>query len=321
MLQQKRKRNEKKMSPSEVFSSVTVSSPAGQSIHVESAIEIEPVQVEAEGIKTGPHLSSLPAIQEVTLKREREKVIELRNVHKTYLIGDYAVAALRGVSMSVTRGEFVLIYGKSGSGKSTLLSVMGSVDLATKGDVHVLGTRVHHRTKDSVLANLRLTQIGFVFQSFNLLPLSSARENVILPMALAGRLGWRQRGRRADYLLEKVGVAHRKGNVPGQLSGGEQQRVTIARALANQPEMLLLDEPTGDLDGVNSDYVIEMLMDLHEEGRTVVMVTHDRALRAFADRVLYVHDGLISHEETVPEELRKRMRGALREKNTRRRAD
>lgn len=309
------------MSPSDVFSSVTVSSPAGQSIQVESATEIEPVQVEAEDILAAQHLNPLPATQEVISKREREKVIELRKVHKTYLIGDYAIAALRGVSMSVSRGEFVLIYGKSGGGKSTLLSVMGSVDLATKGDVHVLGTRVHHRTKDAVLANLRLTQIGFVFQSFNLLPLSSARENVILPMALAGRLGWRERGRRADYLLEKVGVSQRKGNVPAQLSGGEQQRVTIARALANQPQMLLLDEPTGDLDGVNSDYVMEMLVDLHEEGRTVVMVTHDRALRGFADRVLYVHDGLISHEEIVPEGLRKGVRGALREKNARRRAD
>lgn len=307
------------MDTSALFSNTTVSIPAEQATRIERTSDIEPEQVEAEGIRDAPRLTTLPASPKAVPKRE--KVIELRNVHKTYLIGEYAVAALRGVSMTISRGEFVLIYGKSGSGKSTLLSLMGSVDLATKGDVYVLGTRVHHRTKDSILANLRLTQIGFVFQSFNLLPLSSARENVILPMSLAGRLGWRERGRRADYLLEKVGVAHRKGSVPAQLSGGEQQRVTVARALANEPQMLLMDEPTGDLDAVNSDYIMEMLVDLHEEGRTLVMVTHDRRLRGFADRVLYVHDGLISHEETVPETLRRRMRTALREKNARRRAD
>lgn len=307
------------MSISAIVSSEAASGPTKELRQVESTSEIEAEPLPVEDIRQVPSGIELLAGHELVSRRE--KIIELRNVHKTYLIGDYAVAALRGVSMTISSGEFVLIYGKSGSGKSTLLSLIGSVDLATKGDVYVLGTRVHQRTKDSVLANLRLTKIGFVFQSFNLLPLSSARDNVILPMSLAGRLGWRERGRRADYLLEKVGVAHRKGNVPSQLSGGEQQRVTIARALANEPDILLMDEPTGDLDGVNSDYIMEMLVDLHEEGRTLVMVTHDRRLRGFADRVLYVHDGLISHEETVPEVLRLRMRSALREKNERRRAD
>lgn len=249
------------------------------------------------------------------MKTKPKTVVELRNVCKTYLIGEHAVAALRGVSLTISRGEFVLIYGKSGSGKSTLLSIMGTVDLATKGDVSVLGTRVNARTKDDILAQLRLTQVGFMFQSFNLLQVSNARENVLLPMRLAGRLGWRERGRRADYLLEKVGMEDRKGSRPSQLSGGEQQRVTIARALANEPEVLLMDEPTGDLDGVNADRIMEMLVDLHDEGRTLVMVTHDRRLRGLADRVLYVCDGLISHEEVVADEVKRGIRGALRERN------
>lgn len=283
------------------------------------ADKVEEIQPEGAPGTISLHASHSAPRYPNHVERKRENVIQLRNVSKTYLIGEHAVAALRGLSLSVSRGEFVLIYGKSGSGKSSLLSIMGTVDFATKGDVYVLGERVNQRTKDGILSDLRLTKIGFVFQSFNLLSLSTARENVMLPMALAGRLTRRERHRRADYLLERVGMEHRMDNRPSQLSGGEQQRVTIARALSNQPTLLLMDEPTGDLDEVNTDNVMELLVDLHEEERTIVMVTHDRNLRGLADRIVYVCDGLVSHEEVVPYEVRRARRAGLRERNARRR--
>jgi ABC-type lipoprotein export system ATPase subunit len=179
-------------------------------------------------------------------------VLVLRNVHKTYLLGIEGVPALRGVSVTVARGEFIVILGKSGGGKTTMLNMIGSVDRPTRGDIVIDGTRINARTPDTVLADVRLRKLGFVFQTFNLLPQLSALENVELPMILAGWGSRAGRRKRAVRLLTRVGMAERLHHTPAQLSGGEQQRVTIARSLANRPSLLLLDEPTGDLDTVNS---------------------------------------------------------------------
>ncbi|CAE7938742.1 abcH2, partial [Symbiodinium sp. KB8] len=214
-------------------------------------------------------------------KLEEDSVIVLRNVHKTYLLGIEGVPALRGVTVDIKRGEFIVILGKSGGGKTTMLNIMGTIDRPTRGDVYLCGHRVHSKTKDQDLANVRLHRLGFVFQTFNLLPSISAIDNVETPMVLAGKLSKAARRKKAKELLERVGM------------GGEQQRVTIARSLANDPDILLLDEPTGDLDTRNGEIVLKILNDLNRksEGVTMVMVTHDVALKAFAHRVLHMVDG------------------------------
>ena len=182
---------------------------------------------------------------------DEDVVIRLDNVHKTYLLGIEGVAALRGVSMSVSKGEFVCIFGTSGGGKTTMLNVIGTIDKPTRGYVYLCGRRVGNHTADKELSDLRLNKIGFVFQTFNLLSSLTALENVEMPMTLAGRLTASQRRERAVHLLTQVGMEKRLHHVPAQLSGGEQQRVTIARAIANNPDILLLDEPTGDLGKMN----------------------------------------------------------------------
>ena len=212
--------------------------------------------------------------------------LRLTNVSKTFLLGEEGVVALRGISLTIRRGEFVVVLGKSGGGKTTLLNVMGTIDRPTRGELHVGGVRVDAKTPDAALAAIRLGQLAFVFQGFNLLPALSALENVELPLVLAGWGGSaRARRARAAALLGRVGMAERLHHTPGQLSGGEQQRVTIARALANRPSILLLDEPTGDLDSVNSQLVMKLLTDLNVTERvTMVMVTHDTALKSYAHR-------------------------------------
>jgi putative ABC transport system ATP-binding protein len=228
-----------------------------------------------------------------------DAVVKLRNVHKTYLLGTEGVPALRGVSLTVARGEFIVILGKSGGGKSTMLNIIGTIDRPTRGDMLLCGERVTAETPDSVLARIRLAHCSYVFQAFNLIPTLTATENVTLPMTIGGFQGDR-RGR-AQYLLRAVGLEHRLDHKPAQMSGGEQQRVTIARSLANDPELLLADEPTGDLDSSNSAIVMKLITDLNiDKGMTVVMVTHDRALKAFAHRVVHMVDGKISHIEEVP---------------------
>ncbi|KAG5457469.1 MAG: P-loop containing nucleoside triphosphate hydrolase protein, partial [Olpidium bornovanus] len=187
-------------------------------------------------------------------------IVQLNNIHKTYLLGVEGVPALR-----ICRGEWVVVYGTSGGGKTSLLNIIGTVDTPTKGDLTVCGTKITSRTKDAELAFLRLTKLGFVFQTFNLLPSMTARENVELPMMLAARRSPAERRAAAAASLHSVGLSHRLGHFPNQLSGGEQQRVTIARAIANSPELLLLDEPTGDLDTANTNKIVELLHRLNLE--------------------------------------------------------
>lgn len=231
-------------------------------------------------------------------------IVKIENVHKTYLIGVEGVSALRGVNLTVRRGEFLCILGTSGGGKTTLMNIIGTIDRATKGHVSLCGERVRASTKDSVLANLRLTKVGFVFQSFNLISSMTALENVELPMLLLGQLSRAQVRQRAIDLLTTVGLDNRITHFPNMLSGGEQQRVTIARSLANQPDLLLLDEPTGDLDTKNTEIVMKILIELNREGKTLIMVTHDVALKNFAHRVVRVSDGKIIRAEDVTEDER-----------------
>ena len=216
--------------------------------------------------------------------------VEATNIHKSYLLGATAVGALRGVDLTVRRGEFVALMGPSGCGKTTLLNVIGAIDLPSRGAVKIEGVDLQGLSDDS-LADLRRDRIGMVFQFYNLLPTLSARENVEVPMQFKGvRAAARQS--RALELLDRVGLKDRADHKPSELSGGEQQRVSIARALANEPALVLLDEPTGDLDSTTGTEVIALLRDLNRrEQVTMVIATHDRSIAEQSSRVVRLRDG------------------------------
>lgn len=234
-------------------------------------------------------------------------VISCDNIHKTYLLGAEGVPALRGVDVDVRNGEMLVVYGTSGGGKSTLLNVLGTIDTPTKGNLFLFGKRVTDQTPDSELADLRCKRVGFVFQSFNLLSTMTAIDNVSLPMLIAGRVSASQIKKRAIALLEEVGLGHRLHHYPSMLSGGEQQRVTIARSLANDPDILFLDEPTGDLDTKNTLLVMNILLTLNRKrGLTMVMVSHDVYMKQYAHRVLYLRDGKVHNIEEVQQMVRDR---------------
>lgn len=234
-----------------------------------------------------------------------EYIAALENIHKTYLLGIEGVPALRGVNVEIRRGEFLVIFGTSGGGKSTLLNILGTIDVPTKGNLMLLDSRITDRTPDSDLARIRCRHIGFVFQSFNLLSTMTAMENVCLPMIIAGDLSRAEINARAKELLGMVGLSHRMDHYPSMLSGGEQQRVTIARSLANEPDMLLMDEPTGDLDTKNTHLILSILMDLNRtKNLTMVMVTHDVYMKPYADRILYLRDGRVANIEDVPDKVK-----------------
>jgi putative ABC transport system ATP-binding protein len=223
-------------------------------------------------------------------------VIELREVAKTYAIGDIEVHALRGVSVAVERGDFVAIMGASGSGKSTLMNIIGCLDVPTRGWYWLDGVDV--RTLDEgALSRVRSRTIGFVFQSFNLIARTSALANVELPLAYVG-VSSRERRARALAALESVGLSDRAAHVPSELSGGQQQRVAVARALVTNPALILADEPTGNLDSVASDDVMEIFDTVHRAGRTVVMITHEEEIAARAHRVVRLRDGEILSDTT-----------------------
>lgn len=218
-------------------------------------------------------------------------IVETVNLKKTYLLGKVPVEALRGVNLKVDEGEFIAVLGPSGSGKSTLLNLIGALDKPTDGKVFIEGIDVS-RLNDNQLADLR-RRIGFVFQFFNLIPRFTARQNVELPLAIAG-LGKEERRKRAEELLETVGLKERMDHKPTELSGGEQQRVAIARALANNPHFLLMDEPTGNIDSKNAMEIIQLIRKLNaSKGVTVIMVTHDQRLANEAKRIVKMLDGLI----------------------------
>jgi putative ABC transport system ATP-binding protein len=218
-------------------------------------------------------------------------IVEAVELKKTYMLGKVPVEALRGVNLKVEEGEFLSILGPSGSGKSTLLNLIGALDKPTSGKLLIENIDIS-TLNDSQLADLR-RKIGFVFQFFNLIPRFTARQNVELPMAIAG-LSMEERQKRAEELLETVGLRERMNHKPAELSGGEQQRVAIARALANNPHFLLMDEPTGNIDSKNAYEIIQLVKGLNEEkGVTIIMVTHDQRLAAEAKRTVHMLDGLI----------------------------
>ncbi|MDP2341464.1 MAG: ABC transporter ATP-binding protein [Deltaproteobacteria bacterium] len=222
-------------------------------------------------------------------------LIELTRIEKTYHLGETVVHALHGASLSVDTGEMVAIMGASGSGKSTMLNVIGTLDRPDAGTYVLDGEAVE--TWDEVqLSELRNKKIGFVFQSFHLLPRDTALENVELPMVYAGERGAVRR-RRAGEALGRVGLGDRMDHLPTQLSGGQQQRVSIARALVNNPLLLLADEPTGALDSATTAQVMELFLELHRQGMTIVLVTHDPNIARYAERVVTFKDGLVIADE------------------------
>jgi putative ABC transport system ATP-binding protein len=223
--------------------------------------------------------------------------LQLEDVHKTYSLGETQVAALRGLGLTIDVGDFVAIMGPSGSGKSTLMHLLGCLDLPNQGLVRLDGHDVTHLDEDT-LAQIRGKKIGFVFQTFNLIPTLTAQENVELPLFFQG-VSRKQRSSRAQELLQRVGLDGRIHHKPSQLSGGERQRVAVARALANDPEIILADEPTGNLDSDSGQAILQLLAQLNREGKTIILVTHNPEAAAYAHRTVYIKDGRLREELTT----------------------
>ena len=226
-------------------------------------------------------------------------LIEIRDLRKTYAIGDEPVHALDGVSLTIDKGEFVAIMGASGSGKSTMLNILGCLDTPTSGSYLLDGIEVARRSRKE-LAIVRNQKLGFVFQNFNLLPRTAAYEQVELPDLYLGRLTRRERYERAIMLLRRVGLGGRVRHTPAQMSGGQQQRVAIARALMNDPPVLFADEPTGNLDTKSSVEIMNLFTALSEEGITIIMVTHEDDIAAYAKRHLVMKDGKLVKDDKPP---------------------
>lgn len=238
-------------------------------------------------------------------------LIKIENLKKHYTSGGETVAALRGVDIAIEAGEFITIMGQSGSGKSTLLSVLGGMNHPTAGEVEMAGVKLYTLPGEK-LADFRAGNLGFVFQSFHLIPYLTALENVMLPLAIA-RMGSGEKRARAREALGRVGLAAKVDRLPNQLSGGEQERVAIARAIVNTPHILLADEPTGNLDSRTSEEVMRLFRELNREGQTVVMVTHNPENCGYADRTIFLRDGRVvaeGEEVTPPEACRLAVAGA-----------
>ena len=226
-------------------------------------------------------------------------VIKLENVWKEYHLGKVKLTVLKGIDLQINKGDFVSIMGPSGSGKSTLMYIVGSLDTPTRGKVFLDGEDTSNFSEDR-LAQVRGRKIGFVFQQFNLLSNLTALENVTLPMFFQGKTE-AERKKRAEELLDMVGLSKRKEHKPSELSGGEQQRIAIARSLANDPEVIVADEPTGNLDSVTGKKVMEILTDLHQkEGKTMVIVTHDPKIAGYSKNIVNIQDGeILSNHHTA----------------------
>jgi putative ABC transport system ATP-binding protein len=230
-------------------------------------------------------------------------LVKLVEVHKVYRTGEMEVPAVRGVSLEIKRGEFVALMGASGSGKSTLMNILGCLDRPSSGSYLLDDADVSRLDRDQ-LADIRNRKIGFVFQNFNLLPRTSARENAELPLVYSAlRLSHTQLRERADRVLASVGLSGREDHHPSQLSGGQQQRVAIARALINEPEIVLADEPTGNLDSRTSIEIMGIFQQLNERGITIIMVTHEQDIAAYARRNVMMRDGMILDDHLVSRRL------------------
>lgn len=234
-------------------------------------------------------------MKEKTIKSSAEHVIRLRGIKKLYRMGEQQVAALDGIDLDIKRGEFAALMGPSGSGKSTLMNILGCLDRPTCGSYELEGREVAHLSDDE-LALTRNKHIGFVFQNFNLLFRISSLDNVALPLIYAG-IGAKERRERAMHFLDTVGLADRAEHMPNELSGGQRQRVAIARALVNEPEIIMADEPTGNLDTKSTREIMDIFQRMHGTGRTIILVTHEPEIAVCANRQLLVRDGVITRDE------------------------
>lgn len=224
----------------------------------------------------------------------QKELITIKDIGRKYVIGTEVIHALKSVSLSINQGEFVALMGPSGSGKSTLMNILGCLDTPTKGDYILNGTNVSQMS-DNELAEVRNKEIGFVFQTFNLLPRSTSLDNVALPLIYAGA-SKKERDARAQQALENVGLGNRVTHKPNELSGGQRQRVAVARALINNPSIILADEPTGNLDTKTSVEIMGLLEEIHSKGNTIILVTHEEDIAQHAHRIVRMRDGLIEKD-------------------------
>lgn len=227
-----------------------------------------------------------------------EELISIRNLKKTYKIGDEIIEALKDVSLSISKNEYVALMGPSGSGKSTLMNMLGCLDSPTSGE-YILNNLSVAKMSDNQLAEVRNKEIGFVFQTFNLLPRATTLDNVALPLVYAG-LAKEQREKKAKEVLESVGLGNRMNHKPNELSGGQRQRVAIARALVNNPAIILADEPTGNLDSKTSVEIMGLFEEIHRKGNTIILVTHEEDIALHAHRIVRLKDGLVESDKPNP---------------------
>ncbi len=226
-----------------------------------------------------------------------DNIIELKDVCRYYQLGDEEVKALCDVDLQIKRGDFLAIVGPSGSGKSTMMNLVGALDLSSHGDIFLDGQNIEH-LPESELAQIRGKKIGFVFQTFNLIPTLNVLENIALPMIFHG-VKKEERIKRAEEIVKEVGLTHRKNHLPKELSGGERQRVAIGRALANDPEVILADEPTGNLDSHTGLGIIKLFVELNKKGKTIILVTHNLDLIKYSQKVLKIADGKVIEQRKV----------------------
>jgi len=222
---------------------------------------------------------------------KEKPIIQLKDVCKNYYLGGSVVKAACDIDLEIKKGDFLAIVGPSGSGKSTMMNLVGALDLASEGDIYLDGQNIEH-LPESDLAQIRGNKIGFVFQTFNLIPTLTAIENITLPMMFQG-FSKDERIERGEKILEDVKLTHRRDHLPNELSGGERQRVAIGRALANDPEVILADEPTGNLDSKTGLEIMDLFKDLNKQGKTIILVTHDLGLLKYASKVLKIQDGRV----------------------------
>ena len=221
-------------------------------------------------------------------------LIQITNIKRDFVLGNEVVYVLKGIDLEINKGEYVALMGPSGSGKSTLMNLLGCLDTPTSGS-YILNGKDVSKMHDDELAEIRNKEIGFVFQTFNLLPRTTALDNVALPMVYAG-FSKSERKVRAEEVLKQVGLADRMDHQPNQLSGGQRQRVAVARALVNNPSIILADEPTGNLDSKTSEEIMKLFGDIHKLGNTVIVVTHEEEVAAYAHRIIRLRDGLIESD-------------------------
>jgi putative ABC transport system ATP-binding protein len=233
----------------------------------------------------------------INILLQMQAIIELQNVHKSYYLGNQELPILKGIDLNIFKNEYVSLMGPSGSGKSTLMNILGCLDTLTSGRYR-LNQKDVSSMQDDELAKVRNEEIGFVFQQFNLLPRLNAWENVATPLIYAG-IGKKEREERARAMLEKVGLSERAHHKPNELSGGQSQRVAIARALINNPSIILADEPTGNLDSTTSIEIMELFKTIHQQGNTVILVTHEEDIANHTKRIIRIKDGKVASDQSV----------------------